>query len=110
MSTSSTVAAPVPSELNLFCAREGGAYRVYLRRSWAPRYLRQCFDENAEAYPVELDLDDLDAHMARHGASYEKRPTRLGGVELTARGEAAGHLAVWLSTAFATGVRPRSGP
>jgi hypothetical protein len=111
MSTTSNAAEQASaSELNLFCTKEGDAFRVYLRPAWVPRYLRQCLDENGEAYPVQLDFDDLDEHMTRHGAGYEKRPTRLGGVELTARGDAATHLAVWLSTAFASGVRPSTRP
>ncbi|MEO6600839.1 MAG: hypothetical protein ABIQ16_13255 [Polyangiaceae bacterium] len=63
------------------------------------------FDENGEAYPVLLDFEDLDRQMASKKAQVEKRVSRTGSVELTARGEAATALAVWLSTAFASGVR-----
>jgi hypothetical protein len=93
--------------LNLFFSEEGEAWRAHVRPAWLPRYLRPFFDVHGEAYPVLLDLDDLDAHMRTHGASYEKRVAVTGGVELTARGAAASELAVWLSTALASGVRPR---
>lgn len=111
MSTrTNTAEQATPIELNLFCTREGDAFRVYLRPAWVPRYLQQCLDENGEAHPVQLDFDDLAQHMSSHGAAYEQRRARTGGVELTARGDAATHLAVWLSTAFASGVRPSTRP
>ena len=92
--------------LNLFCLQEDEAWRVHVRPAWVPSYLRPVFDENGEAYPVFLDFDDLDRHMAASQASFEKRVSApTGAVELTARGEAATALAVWLSTAFASGVR-----
>src|SRR5882724_2529406 len=83
--------------LNLFCTLDGEAWRVHVRPTWLPRYLHHVFDENDEAYPVLLDFEDLDRHMAAHQASFEKRVSRTGGVELTASGEAATALAVWLS-------------
>lgn len=93
--------------LNLFFSEEGDAWRAHVRPTWLPRYLHAFFDAHGEAYPVLLDLDDLKQHMRAHGAEYEQRVARTGGVELTARGAAAGELAVWLSTALASGVRPR---
>jgi hypothetical protein len=94
------------NELNLFCSLEGEAWRVHVRPGVLPPYLQNCFDEHCEAYPVSLDFDDLSRHMQASGAAFEKRVSRLGGVEVLARGEAASALAVWLATAFASGVRP----
>jgi len=94
------------TELNLFCVPVGEAWRVHVRPTWLPRYLHNVFDENGEAYPVLLDFDDLDRQMASKHAPFEKRVSRVGAIELTARGAAATALAVWLSTAFASGVRP----
>lgn len=91
--------------LNLFCAQEDEAWRVHVRPTWLPRYLESVFDEDGEAFPVLLDFDDLERHMASNQASFEKRISRTGAVELTAHGEAATALAIWLSRAFASGVR-----
>jgi hypothetical protein len=96
------------NELNLFCVRVGEVWRVHVTPTWLPRYLHQVFDENGEAFPVLLDFDDLDEQMVAKGAAFEKRVSRIGDVELTARGAAATVLAVWLSTAFASGVRDGS--
>lgn len=93
--------------LDLFFAREREAWRVHVVPTWLPRYLQAFFDEHGEAYPVTLDLDDLDRHMHTHGERYEKRVAKTGGINLTARGRAAKELAVWLSTALASGVRAR---
>lgn len=91
--------------LNLFCARVGEVWRVHVRPTWLPRYLHSIFDEHGEAFPVLLDFEDLDRRMASKQASFEKRVSRTGSIELTAHGEAATVLAVWLSTAFASGLR-----
>ena len=97
---------PAPAhELNLFCVQVGEVWRVHVTPAWLPRYLHQVFDENGEAFPVLLDFEDLEQQMAAKGAAFEKRVSRIGDVELTARGAAATVLAVWLSTAFASGVR-----
>jgi hypothetical protein len=68
--------------------------------------LRAFFDTHYEAYPVLLDFDDLERHMSSSDAPYEKHVTKTGSVELLAHGRAAEALAVWLSTAFSSGVRP----
>ena len=94
--------------LNLFCVPEKEAWRVYVRPTWLPRYLRDLFDEHGEAFPVFLDFDDLDRHMAAREMPFEKRVSRIGAIELTANGEAATALAVWLSSAFGTGIREAS--
>ena len=93
--------------LNLFAVREADAWRLHVAPQWLPRYLVSYFDDNGEAFPVELDLEDLDRHMTQHEAEYERRDSKLGGVELTARGEAANALALWLSNVFGSMVRPR---
>lgn len=98
-----------PPPLNLFCSPDGEVWRVHARPTGLPRYLRSFFDLNCEAYPVSLDFDDLVRHMRAEGAPYEKRNARTGGVELTAHGAAANELALWLSTALASGVRAQQG-
>ncbi len=95
--------------LNVFCSPSPNGWRVHLDPAWAPAFLMHCFDKNYEAFPVSIDLEDLDRYMGYHSATYQKRIAVSGGVELTATGEAADALAAWLSTAFATGFRPRSG-
>ena len=94
--------------MNVFCSRLGDAWRVYLNPDWVPAYLLRSFDENLEAYPVQIDFDDLEQYMRYHQSDYEKRVSNFGGVELTARGDAGHALAAWLSTAFASGERVRS--
>lgn len=93
-------------ELSLYFSPMGEAWRVHVRPGWLPRYLQQYFDINGEACPVYVDFEDLSRHMESNAAGFEKRANRAGGVELLAKGEAAESLAVWLSTAFSTGVRP----
>ncbi len=95
--------------LNVFCSPEGEAYRVYVRPQGVPRYLHQSLDEHYEVYPAELDFDDLRRFMDARGASYTEQRSRTGGVEIAATGASAGALAEWLSTAFASGARPRTG-
>ena len=97
---------PEPAHvMNVFCSPYKGSWRVHLNPAWVPRYLLRCFDDAYEAYPVQIDLDDLDRYMKYHQADYEKRVSAFGGAELTATGEAADALAAWLSTAFASGER-----
>jgi hypothetical protein len=91
--------------LNVYCARLGKAWLVHARPTGLPPYLGQCFDQYLEARAMALDFDDLDQFMLAHEAAYEKRMATTGGVELTARGEAAHVLGRWLATALASGVR-----
>jgi hypothetical protein len=102
-------AQPQPAKagnvLNLFCTPIGEVWRVHVRPTWLPRYLHNVFDEHGEAYPVLLDFEDLERQMAAKKQTFEKQVTRFGGIELTAYGDAATALAVWLSTTFASGVR-----
>jgi len=94
--------------LNLFCARSGDAWRLHAAPQGLPFYLRGYFDVHHEAYPVDLDLEDLDRFMVAHSAEYERRESRVGGVEITARGAAAAKLGEWLSLMFTSTVRVRS--
>ena len=94
--------------LNVFCSPEGETYRVYVRPNAVPRFLYQSLDENYEVYPAELDFEDLARFMAARDATYTERRSRTGGVEIGASGASAGALAEWLSTAFASGARPRT--
>jgi hypothetical protein len=92
--------------LNVFCSRIDDDWLVMLNPTWVPRYLLHYFDANLEIYPVQLDLEDLDRTMSVQGAEYTKRVATTGSVELTAEGQAADALATWLSTAFASSIRP----
>lgn len=92
--------------LNVFCIRVEDDWLVMLNPDWAPQYLLHYFDANYETYPVQLDLDDLERVMAAQGVKYTKRVATTGSVELTATGDAADALATWLSTAFASSIRP----
>ena len=94
------------STLNVFCAQEDEAWRVHVNPLWIPKYLASSFDRHGEAFPVLLDFEDLDRQMARYGA---ERVATTGDVELTAHGRSAHALGEWLSTAFASGIRPSSG-
>jgi hypothetical protein len=86
--------------LNIFCLRGDGAWRLHAVREELPARLREVFDEHGEAFPVALDLDDLDRYLAGHDALVEKRFSVHGSVELTARGTAADVLVEWLVRAL----------
>lgn len=92
-------------ELDIFCSPVGEAWRVYVRPTWLPGYLSRCFDRHGEAYPVYLDLEDLDYQMSSSGVAYERRASTTGAVQLRAQGHAATVLAVWLSQCFASDQR-----
>jgi hypothetical protein len=94
--------------LSLFCTQQEEAWHLYAKPSWMPPYLRRCFDQHYEAFPVYLDFEDLDRYMAKRALAFDKHVTTRGDVELTASGPAAVELAVWLSAAFATGFRQES--
>lgn len=91
--------------LSLFCTQQEEAWHLYAKPTWLPPYLRRCFDQHYEAFPVYLDFEDLDRYMTKRGLGFEKHVTKRGDVELSASGSAAVELAVWLSAAFATGFR-----
>ncbi|HEY5958433.1 MAG TPA: hypothetical protein VIV60_17840 [Polyangiaceae bacterium] len=93
-------------ELDVFCSRVGDAWRVYVRPTWLPGYLARCFDRHGEAFPVYLDLEDLDYQMSVSGVTFGKYPSAAGGaIQLIATGHAATVLAVWLSQCFASDQR-----
>lgn len=91
--------------LNVFCGRQGEAWRFYLGPGWCPPFLGPLLDAHGEAYPVLFDFDDLNRHLTAHEATVEQRWSRLGSVELTASGRSAMVLARWLTTALSSGVR-----
>lgn len=95
--------------LNLLCTQQDDAWRLYAGSDWMPQHLQRCFDEHGEAYPVFLDFEDLERYMRKRGLAFEKRETKRGDVELTARDQAAVELAIWLSMALASGFRQGSG-
>lgn len=95
------------TQLDVFCSREGGAWRAFVRPGWQPRYLRQHLDDEGEAFPAHFDFEDLDRHMHEHQAVAEKQISVVGGVRLFARGRSAEALALWLSGVFGTAMRPR---
>lgn len=96
---------------NVLCSPlSNGGWRVYLGPEWVPPYLMHCFDENLEALTPAIDLEALDQYMKYHSSEYEKRISKLGDAELTARGDAAKALAAWLATTFAKGARSSPNP
>lgn len=98
-------AAPL---LNLFFIQEATGWRVILRPVGAPEYLLHSFDVHREAFPMLLDWEDLERRLSKTGAEYETRPTRLGGMELIAAGDAVTPVADWVLTAIASGSRSRA--
>jgi hypothetical protein len=95
-----------PPFLNVFCMKEGDAWRVHLAPEGIPPELERLFDQHGEAYPVLLDWEDLERHMRENGAQYRTHLSRAGSVELTAEGaQAATALARWVASALASGIR-----
>lgn len=91
--------------LNVFCMKDGGAWRVLVAPGELPVYLERCFDQHGEAYPAYLDFEELDRVAGKRGVTIEKRVARDGSIELTAHGEAATTLSRWLSNAFASAIQ-----
>lgn len=95
-----------PPLLNVFCMKEGDAWRVHLAPRSIPPDLERLFDQHGEAYPVLLDWEDLERQMRAAGAEYQTHVSRAGSVELTAEGApAAAALGRWLAGALASGFR-----
>ncbi len=92
-------------ELSLFCGQVGDAWRIHVWPGWLPPFLRNCFDEEGEAFPVYIDIDELDREMKLAAFDYVRKDSPIGGLELSAKGDAAGVLARWLSQSFASGRR-----
>lgn len=84
--------------VDVFIGRDHDAWRLYVAPgSWCPPMIRDRLDKQLEAFPVaEPDLDDLDRHMWKLDAPYEKRVSTMGGVQIMANGRSAVSLAVWL--------------
>ena len=89
--------------LDIMCVPEGDAYRIYVWPNWMPSELAQSLDESGEAYPVYVDLDELDRQMTSSGVEYRKQISTTGSVQLEARGNAAAVLMMWLSRMFRSG-------
>lgn len=96
--------------LDIFCSRWGDRWVVMISPVWTPPLLETFFDRHGEALADVLDFDDLDRYMSSRDASYEKRVSTLGGVQLEAHGASAEVLAEWLLTAFSSGVRRPATP
>ena len=107
MSTQPASADEAPLSLNILCTPHNGAWRIYIRPTKLPKYLVPFFGQHFEAYPGFLDFEELDRRIKKRGLGYEKRVTRLGDVEITADGDSAREVAIWLSTAFTSGVQRR---
>jgi hypothetical protein len=96
----------VPPLLNVFCLKEGDAWRLHLAPESFRPSLERLFDHNGEAYPVLVDWEHLDRHMAARNAPYDAHMSHAGSVELTARGAcAADALAEWLAMSLSSGIR-----
>ena len=92
--------------LNVFCEREGEAFRVHVDPASVPPYLRACLDMHGEAFPVFLDLEELERYVREAGGTLLCRTTRFGSQELDATAPAADALGRFLVTAISSGVRP----
>lgn len=92
-------------ELSIFLARVGDAWRIHVWPGWLPAFLRGYFDEEGEAYPVYLDLEELERKMQSSGVTYQARETSIGGIELAATGASATVMAHWLAQSFNSGRR-----
>jgi hypothetical protein len=98
-----------PLLLNALCEREREVWRVHVHPAGLPEALEAAFDEHGEAFPVLLDFEELERQLARQGEACEKRATRLGSVELSARAGAANTVAAWLLGSLASGFRDSGG-
>jgi hypothetical protein len=108
-STNTNPGSAADYTLDIFCDKgKDDAWRIYAWPGWLPGFLRNCFDKNWEAYPVYIDLEELDRQMESSDAEYEKTFSTNGSVQLKATGLAATVLAVWLSQSFASGQRSRT--
>lgn len=91
--------------VDVFCTPQNEAWRIYLNPRDLPPGLRQYFDADCEAYPVFLDFERLEHYMLKRNAPYERRPSQMGDMHITARGESAIELAKWLASELASGFR-----
>jgi hypothetical protein len=98
-------AEDAPPRLNAFCLKEREGWHLLLHAGWLPDYLEDVLNVHRETRGAWLDFDDLERHMSAAQAPYDKRSTRLGGVELEAEGAGAEALAEWFVTAIASGIR-----
>jgi len=100
---------PTPIEprpyLNLLCIPVGDAWRVFTAPTWMPDYLRRCFSDCGDIYPVYLDFEDLDRVATKRKLEIERTTNKDGIVELLAHGSGARELAIWLANAFSSGFR-----
>lgn len=95
------------ARLAAFCEREGDAYRVHVHPHGLPEVLESCFDAHGEAFPVQLDFEELGRQLGRAPEGWATHETRLGSVELSAEGDAAEAVAGWLLSSISSGIRPR---
>jgi hypothetical protein len=99
-----------PAELlDLFCSKLDDQWVVSIAPQWTPSLLAPFFDQHGETIAAWLDFEDLDRYMRAQGASYDKRVSKRGSVQLIARGPSCDSLAQWLLTAICSGVRRPSG-
>lgn len=84
-------------KLKLLCAPEGEAYRLYIWPTWLPDSVAKCLDSYGEAYPVYLDLEELDRQMKASRVEYTKSETIDRGIHIDAEGPAAVVLTLWLA-------------
>lgn len=91
--------------LNLLCIPVGDAWRIFTAPTWMPDYLRRCFSDCGDVYPVFLDFEDLDRITQKRKLEIERTTNQHGYVELFAHGAGARELAIWLANAFSSGFR-----
>jgi hypothetical protein len=92
------------ARLDILCVPQGDAFRLYVWPSYIPKILKGCLDKNAEAYPVFVDIEELDRRMATSGLTYERRTLPNGGFNLVAEGAAATIMTQWLSRMFESSI------
>src|SRR5262245_58557516 len=91
--------------IEAFFGKHGDAWRLYVWPNRTPCRIPN-LDAQNEAYPVRLNLEDLEQHMWACDAPYEKRVMKNGDVELAASGRSAVVLSVWLEGVAEGGLLP----
>lgn len=94
-----------PPQIDILCERVGEAWRVHVWPTWLPDHLARCFDDQGEAFPVYIDLSELERQMKAHNAEFKRFEATDGSVEIEANGSAVDILISWLSRAFESGTQ-----
>ena len=96
-------------KLELLCQKAGDAWRIHIWPTWLPEHLARCFDDECEAYPVYLDLHELDRQMRLQQAEYKITEAKDGSLQLEATGPSVAIMMKWLSRSFESGTEATLG-